>query len=79
MVDRTEDESTPFYRVENAGDPSECGHCHQACDMWTIVFEHEGEPTEIGSAWGDKEMVEAICDLMNMAFDAGRETNDHAD
>jgi hypothetical protein len=66
-------ETKAFYRVELTDDKGECGHCRQACEMWTIVFESDGEPTEVGQSWGDKEMAHDVCDLMNMAFDAGLE------
>lgn len=72
MSEHTESEA-PFYRVESTGDPGECMHCQQACEMWTIVFDNDGEPTEVGESWGHKETAEDICDLMNMAYDAGRE------
>lgn len=67
-------EEKGFYRVEEQiRSESEC-KC-PGCVLWTIVFD-DPEPTEIGTAWqGDegKEVAEDICDLMNMAFDAGRE------
>lgn len=64
-----------FYRVEKTDDSGECLNCKQACTMWTIVFDEGGEPTEIGQSWGDREMADDICDLMNMAYDAGLESN----
>ncbi len=66
----------PRYRVEDCGDPGECNHCGQACEMWTIVYDDEnGEPTEIGQSWGHKETAEDICDLMNMAYLEGQASN----
>jgi hypothetical protein len=63
-----------FYRVEEQGRaPDEC-QCAN-CKLWTVVYE-DSEPTEIGTAYqGDagKEAAEDLCDLMNMAFDAGKE------
>lgn len=38
--------------------------------QWTI----EGPGSErVGQTWGDKELTQDICELMNMAFDAGEE------
>lgn len=68
----SKDES--FYRVEEQGRPPDECQCAN-CKLWTVVFD-DGEPTEIGTAYhGDhgKEAAEDLCDLMNMAFDAGRE------
>lgn len=63
-----------FYRVETTGDTGECCNCKQACEMWTVVFESDGEPTEVGQSWGDKEVASDVCDLMNMAYDTGQES-----
>lgn len=70
----TNEDVTPFYRVESTGDPGECLNCNRACTMWTIVFTEDGEPTEIGESWGSREMADGICDLMNMAYVRGQET-----
>lgn len=50
-------------------DKEGCQHCGGE-RTWTI----EG-PDEvcIGTSWGDEEFASDICDLMNMAFDAGKE------
>lgn len=68
-----------FYRVEAEPlsiDDCECPRCQQ----WTVVYDSPRDgPTAIGTSWqGDegKEAAEDVCDLMNMAFDAGRETRD---
>ena len=68
-----------FYRVEQQLRPEAGCKCDQ-CAVWTIVFD-DPDPTEIGTAWqGDdgKEAAEDICDLMNMAYDAGCETKSEA-
>lgn len=66
-----------FYRVEEqARAETEC-KC-PACVLWTVVYD-DGEPTEIGTSWqgeAGKEAAQDICDLMNMAFDAGSEGRD---
>lgn len=67
-------EDQQFYRVEEQGRPPDECQCAN-CKLWTVVFD-DGEPTEIGTAYqGDagKEAAEDVCDLMNMAYDAGRE------
>ena len=69
-------EEKRFYRVEEqARDPQQCSCGY--CVMWTIVYEENGEPVEIGTAWQGHEGQEAaddVCDLMNMAYDAGRDS-----
>lgn len=72
-TDSLPDEERGFYRVEKTDDPGECLNCKQHCAMWTIVFNDGDDPTEIGQSWGDREMADDICDLMNMAFEAGLE------
>jgi hypothetical protein len=56
------------YRVEV--DTEGCKHCAGG-RMWTIVG---SDGVAIGSSWGDQEFASDIADLMNMAFDAGKET-----
>lgn len=72
MSDRTAEQS--FYRVEEVIRTQ--GECEcPACQQWTIVYDLP-EPTEIGTSWqgeDGKEMAEDICNLMNMAYDAGKE------
>lgn len=66
---------TDFYRVEEQERPPDECQCAE-CKLWTVVYD-DGEPTEIGGAYqgkDGKEAVEDICDLMNMAFDAGRKS-----
>jgi hypothetical protein len=62
------------YRVDPQAGNEGCDRCH-AGTFWTIVYREKGstEDTEIGTAWGDKELAEDICDLMNMAYEAGKE------
>jgi len=65
-----------FYRVEEQGRPPDECQCAN-CKLWTVVYDDDGEPTEIGTSYqGDdgKEAAEDVCGLMNMAFDLGRET-----
>jgi len=60
-----------FYRVEAAeGGCEHCGHDK----FWDIVFTENGETCATGQSWGDKEHAEDICDLMNMAYDRGQES-----
>lgn len=64
-----------FYRVEEQERSDTQCRCPE-CLMWTVVY-NDGEPTEIGTSWqgeAGKEAAEDVCDLMNMAFDAGRES-----
>ena len=63
-----------YYRVKMAAGEDVCSHCG-AGKMWTIVYIEHGqtEETEIGQAFGDRELADDICDLMNMAFEAATE------
>lgn len=65
---------TSHYRVEIADGATGCEKCgHDA--MWTVVWtEPNGESCQIGTSWGDEELAEDVCDLMNMAYEAGKET-----
>lgn len=51
-----------------------CAHCAEG-QQWSI---HDTvEKVDIGQSWGGpegKESAEDVCDLMNMAFDAGQES-----
>jgi hypothetical protein len=60
------------FRVERWSGEKACEHCGHGA-TWTIVFGEGDGLTEIGQAWEDFELVEDICDLMNDAFEAGRE------
>ena len=64
-----------FYRVDVASGHEGCKEC-KAGTFWTIVYTAPGddELTEIGTSWADEELAQDICDLMNMAFDAGVES-----
>lgn len=66
--------STDYYRVKMMAGGDGCTHCG-AGQMWTIVYVEHGatEETELGQAWGDRELADDICDLMNMAFESGLE------
>lgn len=65
-----------FYRVE-AVILSETNCKCPSCIQWTIVHtDAEGEEEEIGTSWEGEQGEETahdICDLMNMAYDAGKE------
>ena len=63
-----------FYRVEKELTPGQC-EC-PACLYWTIVYDGKDEPMGISTSWqgeAGRETAGDICDLMNMAYDAGRE------
>jgi len=60
------------YRVELAAGHEGCQHCGHD-QYWTVVSGHGDDAVEIGTSWGDKELAEDVCDLMNMAFSAGQE------
>jgi hypothetical protein len=63
-----------YYRVEPSDTGgSACEHCGRG-GYWTIIYGPDGDETEIGTAWEDRGLADDICDLMNMAFDAGMET-----
>jgi hypothetical protein len=63
-----------YYNVEMAAGEDGCAHCG-AGKMWAIVYVEHGqtEKTEIGQTFGDRELADDICDLMNMAYEAGLE------
>jgi hypothetical protein len=61
------------YRVERrTGDNSGCAHCGHDL-QWTVVSGQGDDAIEIGTSWGDKELADDVCELMNMAFAAGQE------
>jgi hypothetical protein len=68
-----------YYTVQVASGHEGCAHC-SAGRYWTICWIEDGEPIEIGQSFGDEELVTDICELMNMAYDAGTEqpNNEHA-
>lgn len=47
-----------------------CPHCKH--DTFYTIADADG--VYIGTSWGDEETVQDICDLLNMAFNAGRES-----
>lgn len=63
-----------YYNVEMAAGEDGCSHCG-AGKMWAIVYVEHGqtEKTEIGQTFGDRELADDICDLMNMAYESGLE------
>lgn len=69
-----------YYNVKMAAGEDGCTHCG-AGKMWAIVYVEHGqtEETELGTTWGDKELAEDICDLMNMAYEAGLEVAPQSD
>jgi len=70
---------TRHYRVDIADGQEGCTHC-SAGAFYTVVYTDDdaGDVTEIGTSWADRELAEDICDLMNMAYEAGREASDAA-
>jgi hypothetical protein len=70
-------EPTDYYRVKMAAGGEGCAHCG-AGKMWAIVYVEHGdtEETEVGQQFGDHELATDICDLMNMAYEAGLEVVD---
>lgn len=71
-------ENQQFYRVEEqARPPDECKYSN--CVLWTVVWGEGNDAVEIGTAYqgeAGKEAAEDICDLMNMAYDAGKEAKE---
>lgn len=67
-----------YYRVEESPRAADACQCEN-CKLWTVAYD-DGEPTEIGTSWqgeAGREAAGDICDLMNMAFDAGLEHEHH--
>ena len=62
-----------FYKVV-PDDPKACTTCGRV-QFWTIVYGVGEEETAIGTSWVDHELATDICELMNMAYDAGTERN----
>lgn len=63
------------YRVEKENEG--CKHCGHG-DYWTIVSGTGDDEIGIGTSWGDRELADDICDLMNDAFAAGQEDSNPA-
>lgn len=73
----TTDDRAPFYRVEKELTPGQC-EC-PCCLYWTIVYDGKDEPIGISTSWqgeDGKELAEDICDLMNMAYEAGKQAHE---
>lgn len=64
------------YRVEqdDLGGESPCKHCGHG-QFWTIVSGTGETEVGVGTSWGDQSLAVDICDLMNDAYDAGREAD----
>lgn len=65
---------TDFYRVEEENENG-CDKCGHGC-YWTIVSGEGDSEIGIGTSWGDKELADDVCDLMNQAYESGRESSD---
>jgi hypothetical protein len=63
-----------FYRVALSANHSACTQCGHGSYYTVVYTDRFGEEVEIGTSWGDSEVAEDVCDLMNMAFDAGVES-----
>ena len=81
QCDRTEEQDNTFYKVKKSENHvGGCQHCGHDV-MWTITYTElvgeAPEEIEIGTSWQGEEgleLAEDICELMNMAFDAGQES-----
>jgi hypothetical protein len=62
-----------FYRVQLSANHEACTQCGHG-SFYTIVYKDVEEDIEIGTAWGDSDVAEDVCALMNMAYDAGQES-----
>jgi hypothetical protein len=67
-MNQSSDKHDAAYRVEV--DTEGCAHC-AGNRTWTIVGP---DGVAIGSSWGDEEFAGDVADLMNMAYDAGKES-----
>ena len=64
-------DSPKHYRVEVQ--THGCERC-SAGTTWALVEDVSGEPVEIGGvSYGDKETADDICDMLNEAFERGKE------
>ena len=77
MSEKETKELADYYCVKQSANHAYCCDCGAGMH-WTVVYkDSDGEEVEIGTAWeGDagREMADDICDLMNMAFETGRES-----
>lgn len=62
-----------FYRVDLDDGEKGCSACGHG-QYWTVVHGAEGDECQIGTSYADRETAEDVCDLMNMAYEAGRES-----
>jgi hypothetical protein len=51
-------------------DDEPCKACGKGA-FYTVVSGEGEEECGVGSSWADQETAQDICDLMNMAYDAG--------
>ena len=58
----------PFYHLAQTEDG--CHTC-AAGEMWTFEWMEDGEPTQPGESWDDKEFVENLIEYLNDAYEAG--------
>lgn len=72
MTDASLSSEQSHYRVVADDSYEPCKHCGSGT-WWTI---ESNEGVGIGTSWGDAEQANDICDLMNMAYDAGLEGRD---
>lgn len=68
---------TDYYRVALADGHDGCERCGSN-RMWTVISGEGDDAIEIGTSWGDQELAEDVCDLMNMAFREGVEFEENA-
>jgi hypothetical protein len=66
-----------YYNVVMAAGEDRCSHCGGG-KMWAIVYVEHGqtEETELGQTFGDRHLADDVCDLMNMAYEAGMECSE---
>ena len=73
--DHPSEEDVIFYRVEQKTSASAGCECEN-CKCWTVCYNDGTEDVEIGTSWqgeDGREQASDICDLMNMAYNAGIE------
>lgn len=63
-----------YYQVKMAASKDGCTHCG-AGKQWAIVYVEHGDTkeTELSQTYGDRELADSICDLMNLAYESGLE------
>lgn len=60
------------YRVIVDDSHKSCTQCGEG-KFWTVVHGRGEDEFGIGTSWGDEELANDVCDLMNMALDRGRD------